>query len=69
MGDDEYGSISSESVPGILIKAANEVPDVIALSVKRDEKWINWTYQEYLQGIYVYTDMLSLIRTDTKICH
>ena len=43
-------NITPESIPGMLMKAAEDVPDVIALSVKRDEKWVNWTYQEYLQG-------------------
>ena len=43
-------NITPESIPGMLMKAAEDVPDVIALSVKRDDKWVNWTYQEYLQG-------------------
>ena len=38
------------SVPSLLEKAAKEAPEILALSVKRDEKWIKWTYKEYLQG-------------------
>ena len=38
------------SVPSLLEKAAKEAPEVLALSVKREDKWIKWTYKEYLQG-------------------
>ena len=51
-GEDEYGKMTAESVPGTLMKAAEEVPDIVALSVKRENKWVNWTYKEYLEGIY-----------------
>ena len=50
--EDEYGKMSADSVPGTLMKAAEEVPDIVALSVKRENKWVNWTYKEYLEGIY-----------------
>ena len=50
MGEDEVGSLQPISVPGLLIKAANVAPNVIALGVKRDNKWVKWTYREYLQG-------------------
>lgn len=36
------------SVPTLLKRAADEVPDKLALSVKRDGVWQNWTYKEYL---------------------
>ena len=49
-GEDEYGKMAAESVPGTLMKAAEEVPDIVALSVKRENKWVNWTYKEYLEG-------------------
>ena len=49
-GEDEYGKMTAESVPGTLMKAAEEVPDIVALSVKRENKWVNWTYKEYLEG-------------------
>jgi len=39
------------SVPSLLEKAAKEAPEILALSVKRDEKWIKWTYKEYLQDV------------------
>ena len=51
--EDEYGKMSADSVPGTLMKAAEEVPDIVALSVKRENKWVNWTYKEYLEGIYI----------------
>ena len=38
------------SVPSLLEKAAKEAPEILALSVKREDKWIKWTYKEYLQG-------------------
>ena len=52
--EDEYGQMSADSVPGTLMKAAEEVPDIVALSVKRENKWVNWTYKEYLEGIYTH---------------
>ena len=48
--DKDDQNFAPESIPGMLIKASEDAPDVIALSVKRDDKWLNWTYQEYLQG-------------------
>ena len=50
--NDELASKKPMSVPGLLEKAAQEAPDVVALAVKREEKWIKWTYKEYLQGIF-----------------
>ena len=38
------------SVPSLLEKAAKEAPEILALAVKREDKWIKWTYKEYLQG-------------------
>ena len=42
------------SVPSLLEKAVKEAPEVVALAVKRDDKWIKWTYKEYLQGKCMY---------------
>lgn len=39
------------SVPSLLEKAAKEAPEVLALAVKREDKWIKWTYKEYLQEV------------------
>ena len=50
LGEDEVGGLQPISVPGLLIKAADVAPDVTALAVKRDDKWVKWTYKEYLQG-------------------
>ena len=46
----DLGQSKPISVPGLLQKAAEIVPNVDALAVKREEKWIKWTYKEYLQG-------------------
>jgi len=51
--EDEYGKMSADSVPGTLMKAAEEVPDIVALSVKRENKWVNWTYKEYLEEVRI----------------
>ena len=48
--EDEVAGWNPISVPCLLEKAAKEAPDVVALAVKRDEKWVKWTYKEYLQG-------------------
>jgi len=39
------------SVPSLLEKAAKEAPEILALAVKREDKWIKWTYKEYLQEV------------------
>ena len=61
--EDEYGKMSADSVPGTLMKAAEEVPDIVALSVKRENKWVNWTYKEYLEGIYTLC-ILEIVKTE-----
>jgi len=47
----EQDEVVPISVPSLLEKAAKEAPEILALSVKRDEKWIKWTYKEYLQEV------------------
>ena len=47
--DHNLAGMDPVSVPGFLIKAAQEAPDVTALAVKRDDKWVKWNYKEYLQ--------------------
>ena len=49
--DNDIADFKPESVPSLLQKAATEAPEIVALAVKRDDKWIKWTYKEYLQGI------------------
>ena len=48
------------SVPSLLEKAAKEAPEIVALAVKRDDKWIKWTYKEYLQGKCTYNKQNTL---------
>ena len=52
IGGDELAADGDKpiSVPGLLIKAADEAPDVLALATKRDDKWQKWTYKQYLSG-------------------
>lgn len=38
------------SVPTLLTSAAQETPLHPALLVKRDDKWLTWTYADYLKG-------------------
>ena len=37
------------SLPSLLRKAASKGPDHLALAVKRDDKWLKWTYRDYLE--------------------
>ena len=39
------------SVPTLLIRAAEDAPDHVALAVKRDGAWVKWTYEEYLEDV------------------
>eukprot|EP00095_Tigriopus_kingsejongensis_P011076 snap_masked-scaffold23_size669530-processed-gene-5.1 protein:Tk11076 transcript:snap_masked-scaffold23_size669530-processed-gene-5.1-mRNA-1 annotation:"hypothetical protein LOTGIDRAFT_234625" len=39
------------TVPSLLQEVANEIPNKVALSVKRDGEWINWTYYQYHQEV------------------
>jgi len=48
---DEATKIGTISVPDFLKHAVEETPDVVALAVKREEKWIKWTYKEYLEEV------------------
>lgn len=50
VSDNDLSQLEPISVPGLLQKAAKESPDVTALTVKRDDQWIKWTYKEYLDG-------------------
>jgi hypothetical protein len=51
--DGQSDGISPISVPGLLIKAAQESPEITALAVKRNDKWIKWTYKEYLDEVKI----------------
>ena len=46
--DHNFAGMDPVSVPGLLAKAAEDAPDVVALAVKRDDQWTKWTYKEYL---------------------
>ena len=46
-GENEYLPIS---LPSMLLDAAEKSPSQFALGVKRDEKWVKWTYSDYLKG-------------------
>ena len=46
-GKNDYPPVS---LPTLLIDAAKKSPNHFALGVKRDEKWVKWTYSEYLKG-------------------
>jgi hypothetical protein len=50
---DDPSGLPPISVPSLLMKAAREAPDIPALTIKRDGKWVKWTYKEYHQGILV----------------
>jgi len=39
------------SVPTLLVRAAEDAPDHVALAVKRDGDWVKWTYEEYLEDV------------------
>jgi len=39
------------SVPTLLIRAAEDAPDHVALAVKRDGAWVKWTYERYLEDV------------------
>ena len=41
------------SLPTMLIDAADKSPSHPALGVKRDDKWVKWTYSEYLEGMHI----------------
>ena len=42
-------SVPPLSVPSLLRQASENSPDVVALGVKRDDKWIKWSYKQYYQ--------------------
>jgi len=46
-GENKYPPVS---LPTLLIDAAEISPNHVALGVKRDDKWVKWTYEEYLKG-------------------
>merc|ERR1712198_794550 len=39
------------SIPSMLIQAAKESPNPLAMSIKGDGVWIKWTYSEYLASV------------------
>ena len=39
------------SVPTLLMRAAEDAPDHVALAVKRDGAWVKWTYERYLEDV------------------
>ncbi len=38
------------SIPGLLKRAVEVAPEVVAMAVKRDDEWKKWTYTQYLEG-------------------
>merc|ERR550534_449655 len=52
---DERGisSIPALSVPTLLQRTVSRHMDHLALSVKRDGKWTNWTYKQYLHDVRI----------------
>ena len=49
--ENEYAPMS---LPSMLIDAVEKSPNQVALGVKRDDKWVKWTYAEYLKGKNYY---------------
>jgi len=52
---DERGisSIPALSVPTLLQRTVSRQMDHLALSIKRDGKWVNWTYKQYLHDVRI----------------
>lgn len=44
---DDLSSVPPLSVPTLLRLAAESMPNHLALSVKRNGKWLKWTYKQY----------------------
>jgi len=55
------------SVPTLLIRAAEDAPDHIALAVKRDGAWVKWTYEKYLDDVRVAGK--AFIKLGLKVGH
>eukprot|EP00091_Calanus_sinicus_P004433 TRINITY_DN14746_c0_g1_i1.p1 TRINITY_DN14746_c0_g1~~TRINITY_DN14746_c0_g1_i1.p1 ORF type:complete len:169 (-),score=26.04 TRINITY_DN14746_c0_g1_i1:187-669(-) len=55
------------SVPTLLIRAAEDAPDHIALAVKRDGAWVKWTYERYLEDVRVVGK--AFIKLGLKVGH
>ena len=48
---DESSDLLPISVPSLLVQAARESPTHLAMTVKRDDKWMKWTYSDYLSDV------------------
>jgi len=55
------------SVSTLLIRAAEDAPDHVALQVKREGDWVKWTYEEYLED--VKTVAKAFIKLGLKVGH
>jgi len=44
-------SYEAVSIPSLLKKAATECPNQPALSVKRNDEWVTWSYADYLKDV------------------
>jgi len=55
------------SVPTLLIRAAEDAPDHVALAVKRDDAWVKWTYEKYLEDVRIVGK--AFIKLGLKVGH
>ena len=55
------------SVPTLLIRAAEDAPDHVAMAVKRDGVWVKWTYERYLEDVRVVGK--AFIKLGLKVGH
>ena len=49
LGQESPDNYEPISVPTLVKKVAKIGSDHIALTVKKDDKWVKWTYNEYLK--------------------
>ncbi|XP_076443994.1 long-chain-fatty-acid--CoA ligase ACSBG2-like [Babylonia areolata] len=49
--DSGPGALPPTTVPTLLHQTAHNIPNAIALSVKRKGFWVNWSYREYLEDV------------------
>ncbi|KAK7116001.1 long-chain-fatty-acid--CoA ligase ACSBG2-like isoform X2 [Littorina saxatilis] len=46
------GSETPITVPTLIKSIAKKIPDHVAMAIKRDGAWVNWTYAQYLADIH-----------------
>lgn len=66
IGDTKHTNQVPMTVNGLLEKTVKEVPNRIALAVKREGKWRHWTYTEYYEE--VRTAAKSFIKVSFIVC-